>query len=104
MDSIAEIERRKRIAQEDAEDAPYRKHITTGTITMAEYAGTNLNIERMCGGIYVVGSTELYDVMVSTSRKDRRFYIYKDGFKCYLDDEVKKAFNIEMNIYNRDGI
>lgn len=29
-DSIAEIERRKRIAQEDAEDAPYRKHITTG--------------------------------------------------------------------------
>ena len=30
MDSIAEIERRKRIAQEDAEDAPYRKHITTG--------------------------------------------------------------------------
>lgn len=93
-----------RIKREDIEDAAYRKHITTGTITMVEYAGTNLNIERMCGGIYVVGSTKLYDVMVSTSRKDRRFYIYKDGFKYYLDDEVKKAFNAEMNVYNREGI
>lgn len=98
------ISNSERIKQEDKEDAAYRKHITTGTITMVEYAGTNLNIERMCGGIYVVGSRKLYDVMVSTSRKDRRFYIYKDGVKCYLDDEVKKAFNIEMNIYNREGI
>lgn len=73
-------------------------------ITMNEYKMTNLNIERMCGGIYLKGDPTLYDVMVSKDRKDRRFYIHKDGKKLFLDDEVKKDFNREMNEYNREGI
>lgn len=73
-------------------------------ITMNEYKMTNLNIKRMCGGIYLQGDPTLYDVMVSKDRKDRRFYIYKDGKKFFLDDEVKKDFNREMNTYNREGI
>lgn len=96
---------RNRIKQEDIEDAQYRKRITTGIITMEEYGGTNLNIKRMCGCICLEENRyKWYDVMVSRKDKDRRFYIRKNGFKYYLDDEVKKAFNAEMNVYNREGI
>lgn len=99
------ISNRERIKQEDKEDAQYRKRITTGIITMEEYGGTNLNIERMCGCICLEENRhKWYDVMVSRKDKNRRFYIRKNGFKYYLDDEVKKAFNAEMNVYNREGI
>lgn len=96
---------KNRIKQEDIEDAQYRKRITTGIITMEEYGGTNLNIKRMCGCMCLEENRhKWYDVMVSRKDKDRRFYIRKNGFKYYLDDEVKKAFNAEMNVYNREGI
>ncbi len=107
------ISNRERIEQEDREDAAYRKNITTGIITMEEYDGTNLNLDMMCGVICLKEDrkpntfhdhTRSHIVRVSKNRKDKRYFIRKDGIKYYLDDKVKKAFDIEMNIYNREGI
>lgn len=68
-------------------------------ITKNDYVLTNINID----GRFVIRLTDEKEYVVYRD-KSNKYYIKKDEEKYYLDKQVRKWFNAECDIYNREGI